>query len=68
MTTAIAPAAPASRKVAADRGRCGRIAFETMRDYEAGDGTLLLGYAPMPDPTIRAGIAELSRLPGTRRR
>ena len=39
-----------------------------MRDYEAGDGTLLLGYALMPEPTIRAGIAELSRLPGTRRR
>ena len=45
-----------------------RIAFETMRDYAAGDGTLLLGYALMPEPTIRAGIAELSRLPGTRRR
>jgi GntR family transcriptional regulator/MocR family aminotransferase len=45
-----------------------RIAFETLRDYEAGDGTLLLGYALMPEPTIRTGIAELSRLPGTRRR
>jgi len=48
-----------------------RIAFETMRDYEAGDGTLLLGYALMPEPTIRAGIAELAdaiRLPGSRRR
>jgi GntR family transcriptional regulator / MocR family aminotransferase len=45
-----------------------RIALETMRDYEAGDGTLLLGYALMPEPTIRAGIAELSRLPGIRRR
>jgi GntR family transcriptional regulator / MocR family aminotransferase len=52
------------RSAAADR----RIAFETMRDYEAGDGTLLLGYAPLPEPTIRAGIAELSRLPGIRRR
>ncbi len=54
----------ALRAQAAER----RIAFETMRDYEAGDGTLLLGYAPLPEPTIRAGIAELSRLPGTRRR
>jgi GntR family transcriptional regulator / MocR family aminotransferase len=48
-----------------------RIAFETMRDYEAGDGTLLLGYAPLPEPTIRAGVRELgaaSRLPGSRRR
>jgi GntR family transcriptional regulator/MocR family aminotransferase len=48
-----------------------RIAFETMRDYEAGDGTLLLGYAPLPEPTIRAGVRELAaaiRLPGTRRR
>jgi GntR family transcriptional regulator/MocR family aminotransferase len=51
---------------AAAAGR--RIAFETMRDYEAADGTLLLGYALMPEPTIRAGIAELSRLPGIRRR
>jgi len=54
----------ALRAEAAER----RIAFETMRDYDAGDGTLLLGYAPLPEPTIRAGIAELSRLPGTRRR
>jgi GntR family transcriptional regulator/MocR family aminotransferase len=46
-----------------------RIAFETMRDYGAGDGTLLLGYAPLPEPTIRAGIAELAiPLRGTRRR
>jgi GntR family transcriptional regulator/MocR family aminotransferase len=45
-----------------------RIALETMRDYQAGDGTLLLGYALMPEPTIRTGIAELSRLPGIRRR
>ena len=54
----------ALRAEAAER----RIAFETMRDYDAGDGTLLLGYAPLPEPTIRAGIAELSRLPGIRRR
>jgi DNA-binding transcriptional MocR family regulator len=39
-----------------------RIALETMRDYEADDGTptLLLGYAQMPEPTIRAGIRELA--------
>lgn len=40
-----------------------RIALETMRDYEADDGTptLLLGYAQMPEPTIRAGIRELAQ-------
>jgi GntR family transcriptional regulator/MocR family aminotransferase len=38
-----------------------RIAFETMRDYDQPDGplTLLLGYAPLPEPTIRAGVREL---------
>jgi len=38
-----------------------RIAFETMRDYDQHDGplTLLLGYAPLPEPTIRAGVGEL---------
>jgi GntR family transcriptional regulator / MocR family aminotransferase len=38
-----------------------RIAFETMRDYDQRDGpaTLLLGYAPLPEPTIRAGVREL---------
>jgi GntR family transcriptional regulator / MocR family aminotransferase len=57
----------ALRAEAAER----RIAFETMRDYEAGDGTLLLGYAPLPEATIRAGVRELGaaiRLLGTRRR
>ena len=57
----------ALRAAAAER----RIAFETMRDYEAGDGTLLLGYAPLPEATIRAGVRELAaaiRLLGTRRR
>ncbi len=57
----------ALRAEAAER----RIAFETMRDYEAGDGTLLLGYAPLPEATIHAGVRELAaaiRLPGTRRR
>jgi GntR family transcriptional regulator/MocR family aminotransferase len=41
-----------------------RIAFETMRNYDADDGTLtlLLGYAPLPEPTIRAGVGELARL------
>jgi GntR family transcriptional regulator / MocR family aminotransferase len=46
------------------RERAGRrrIALETMRDYEADDGTttLLLGYAQMPEPAIRAGIRELA--------
>jgi GntR family transcriptional regulator/MocR family aminotransferase len=48
----------ALRAAAADR----RIALETMRDYDADDGTptLLLGYAQMPEPTIRAGIRELA--------
>jgi GntR family transcriptional regulator/MocR family aminotransferase len=38
-----------------------RIAFETMRDYGRRDGppTLLLGYAQLPEPTIRAGVREL---------
>ncbi|HEX5619054.1 MAG TPA: PLP-dependent aminotransferase family protein [Solirubrobacteraceae bacterium] len=41
-----------------------RIVFETMRDYDADDGTLtlLLGYAPLPEPTIRAGVRELAGL------
>jgi DNA-binding transcriptional MocR family regulator len=39
----------------------------------ADDGTLtlMLGYAQLPEPTIRAGVRELAaaiRLPGTRRR
>jgi hypothetical protein len=35
-----------------------------MRDYDADDGTLtlLLGYAPLPEPTIRAGVRELAGL------
>jgi GntR family transcriptional regulator / MocR family aminotransferase len=39
-----------------------RIAFETMRDYDQHGGplTLLLGYAPLPEPTIRAGVRELA--------
>jgi GntR family transcriptional regulator/MocR family aminotransferase len=48
----------ALRAAAAER----RIAFETMREYDADDGTLtlLLGYAQTPEPTIRAGVRELS--------
>jgi GntR family transcriptional regulator/MocR family aminotransferase len=41
-----------------------RIAFEVMGDYRPGhDGpaTLLLGYAQMPEPAIRAGITQLAR-------
>ena len=41
-----------------------RIALEVMDDYRPGhDGpaTLLLGYAQMPEPAIRAGIEELAR-------
>jgi GntR family transcriptional regulator/MocR family aminotransferase len=52
-----------------------RIALETMRDFRpaADDGTitLMLGYAAVPEPTIRAGVRELAaaiRLPGTRPR
>jgi len=39
-----------------------RIALETMRDYRVDDErvTLLLGYAQMPEPTIRAGVRELA--------
>lgn len=40
-----------------------RIALATIRDYRVGgDGppTLLLGYAQSPEPTIRAGVAELA--------
>ena len=41
-----------------------RIALETMADYRLGTGEgptiLMLGYAPLPEPTIRAGVRELA--------
>jgi GntR family transcriptional regulator/MocR family aminotransferase len=39
-----------------------RIAFETMRDYDAEDATvtLLLGYALLPEPAIPAAVRELA--------
>jgi GntR family transcriptional regulator / MocR family aminotransferase len=41
-----------------------RVELETMSDYRpASPGrppTLLLGYAQMPEPTIRAGVHELA--------
>jgi GntR family transcriptional regulator/MocR family aminotransferase len=40
-----------------------RIAFEVMGDYRPdhdGPATLLLGYAQMPEPSIRAGVRELA--------
>jgi GntR family transcriptional regulator/MocR family aminotransferase len=41
-----------------------RIELETMSDYRAeareGPPTLLLGYAQMPEPAIRAGVHELA--------
>ena len=47
-----------------------RIALETMRDFrpaqDDGTVTLMLGYAAVPEPTIRAGVRELAaaiRLP-----
>jgi GntR family transcriptional regulator / MocR family aminotransferase len=52
-----------------------RIALETMRDFrppeDDGMVTLMLGYAAVPEPAIRAGVRELAaaiRLPGTRPR
>jgi GntR family transcriptional regulator / MocR family aminotransferase len=49
----------AIRAAAARRG----IAFEVMGDYRPdhdGPATLLLGYAQMPEPSIRAGVRELA--------
>ena len=41
-----------------------RIALETMRDFrpaqDDGTVTLMLGYAAVPEPTIRAGVRELA--------
>jgi GntR family transcriptional regulator / MocR family aminotransferase len=41
-----------------------RIALETMADYTSSarthPPTLMLGYAQMPEPTIRAGVRELA--------
>ena len=41
-----------------------RVEFETMTDYQSADRgrppTLLLGYAQMSEPTIRAGVHELA--------
>jgi GntR family transcriptional regulator/MocR family aminotransferase len=41
-----------------------RIHLETMRDYWPRDSsrppTLMLGYAKMPEPTIRAGVHEIA--------
>ena len=52
---------PAIREEAHDR----RIQLETMRDYRPASNdsppTLLLGYAQMPEPAIRAGIHELAK-------
>ena len=52
---------PAIREAAHDR----RIQLETMSDYRpASRGrppTLLLGYAQMPEPAIRAGVHELAK-------
>jgi len=52
---------PAIREEAHDR----RIQLETMSDYRpASRGrppTLLLGYAQMPEPAIRAGVHELAK-------
>ena len=42
-----------------------RIALETVTTYRVGDAagppTLLLGYAKMPEATIRAGVREVAR-------
>ena len=52
---------PAIRAQAHDR----RIELETMSDYRPTSRghppTLLLGYAQMPEPTIRAGVHELAK-------
>ena len=54
-----APGEAAIRAAAARR----RIALEVMGDYRPdhdGPATLLLGYAQMPEPSIRAGIRALA--------
>jgi len=47
-----------------DGARDRRIHLETMRDYwpkpSGGPPTLMLGYAKMSEPTIRAGVLELA--------
>ena len=48
-----------------EEARRRRIRFNTTRDYrdggdEAGALTLMLGYAALPEPAIRAGIRELA--------
>ena len=47
-----------------DEARRRRIRFNTMRDYrpegDTGALTVMLGYAQLPEPAIRAGIRELA--------
>jgi GntR family transcriptional regulator/MocR family aminotransferase len=51
-----------------------RIALSTMRDYRpdglpvAGPVTLMLGYAQLPEPAIRAGVRELAAAVAAARR
>jgi GntR family transcriptional regulator/MocR family aminotransferase len=49
-----------------------RILFTTMRDYRAGDASgppvLMLGYAQLPEPAIRAGVRELAEVVAATRR
>jgi GntR family transcriptional regulator / MocR family aminotransferase len=48
-----------------DEARRRRILFNTLRDYghvedEQGVLTVMLGYAALPEPSIRAGVGELA--------
>ncbi len=47
-----------------DEARARGVELETMDDYRPASGgrppTLLIGYAQMPEPTIRAGVHELA--------
>ena len=57
------PATDDEQAIRAEAGRR-RIALESMSDYwpggRAGPPTLMLGYAQMSEPSIRAGIRELA--------
>jgi GntR family transcriptional regulator/MocR family aminotransferase len=54
-----------SEQTIREEARTGRVELETMSDYRPDAGgrppALLLGYAQMPEPTIRAGVRELAK-------
>ena len=57
------PAGDSEEAIVAEARRHG-IEVTPMSEYGAAkedEPTLLLGYAPMPEPTIRAGVRQLGR-------